>query len=310
MPYPSEVLLHLLPMKPPYLRKGNKVAIVAMAKKLESGQIDGAIREIESWGLKVIQGPNLYEAYHQFAGTDAQRAADLQWALDSHEIKAVIFARGGYGTARIIDLIDWTMFQKSPKWLCGFSDLTVLHSHVQQHIGIETLHSTMPIFFKDRVKNAGSESLRKALFGAQSSISFDAYKLNRPGSTSGALTGGNLSVLYSIMQTPSAVDFTDKILFLEDLTEYLYHLDRMMMQLKRSGQLKNLRGMVVGQFTEMIDNPVPFGKTAYEIIADAVSDYDFPVAFDAPIGHVDHNEAVFCGRNVKLDVGSQVHISF
>ncbi|MEX2596597.1 MAG: LD-carboxypeptidase [Salibacteraceae bacterium] len=289
-------------MKPPYLTKGDKVAIVATAKKLERNQIDGAIKEISSWGLEVMEGANLYGAHHQFAGTDAQRAADLQWALDNPEIKAVIFARGGYGTARIIDLIDWTVFKKSPKWLCGFSDLTVLHSHVQQNIGIETLHSTMPIFFKDGEKNPGSESLRKALFGEQTAISFSQNLLNRKGSTSGNLVGGNLSVIYSIMQTPSAVNYDGKILFLEDLTEYLYHLDRMMMQLKRSRQLENLRGLVVGQFTEMIDNPVPFGKNAYEIIADTVSDYDFPVAFDAPIGHVDYNEAVFCGRNVKLTV--------
>jgi len=289
-------------MRPNYLKKGDSIALIATAKKIDRGELNGAISEIESWGLKVVLGPNLYSTDRQFAGTDEQRASDLQWAIDHNEVNAVLFARGGYGTARIIDMIEWSNFSRNPKWLCGFSDLTVLHSHVNRHLNIETLHSTMPIFFKDGIKNEGSESLRKALFGELNTVKWKSHSLNRTGEVSGEIIGGNLSVLYSITGTPSQPDYQDKILFLEDLTENLYHLDRMMMQFKRAGHLSKLKGLVVGQFTEMEDNAVPFGKSVEEIIKDAVAEFNYPVAFNAPIGHVVYNEAVFCGRIVKLIV--------
>ena len=298
-------------MRPNYLKKGDKVALIATAKKIDQGQLNGAISEIESWGLQVVSGSHLYAVDRQFAGTDEQRAKDLQWALDNSNVKAVLFARGGYGTARIIDFIDWSHFSKNPKWLCGFSDLTVLHSHVSRHLNIETLHSTMPIFFKDGMKNEGSESLRKALFGEHESIEWKGNPLNREGQAEGQIIGGNLSVLYSISGTPSQPIYDGKILFVEDLTENLYHLDRMMMQFKRAGHLSKLKGLVVGQFTEMEDNAIPFGKSVGEIILDAVSDFEYPVAFNAPIGHVDHNEAVFSGREVRFSLNSaQSIISF
>ncbi len=289
-------------MRPPYLQHGDTVAIVATAKKIQPGEIDGALELIKSWGLNVVLGPNLYSDDHQFSGTALQRIADLQWAIDHQECKAVIFARGGYGTVHLVDAIDWSNFQKQPKWLCGFSDLTVIHSHVQSLFGVETLHSSMPIFFKDGQANLGSESLRKALFGEKYAMEWNAHSLNRLGNAEGKTVGGNLSVLYSISDSRSDVETDGKILFLEDLTEYFYHLDRMMMQLKRSGKLENLAGLVIGQFTEMIDNPVSFGKTAEEIILSAVSEYQYPVAFNAPIGHVVHNEAVFCARKSTLHV--------
>lgn len=295
-------------MRPNYLNIGEKVALVATAKKIEQGELDGAIHEIESWGLKVVLGPNLYSVDRQFAGTDSQRASDLQWALDNDEVKAVLFARGGYGTARIIDLIDWSNFSRNLKWLCGFSDLSVLHSHVNRHLNIETLHCTMPIFFKDGVKNEGSESLRKALFGEHRSIEWSAHALNRSGEASGEIVGGNLSVLYSIAGTPSQPIYDGKILFLEDLTENLYHLDRMMMQFKRAGHLSKLKGLIVGQFTEMEDNAIPFGKSIEEIILNAVSEYNYPVVFNVPVGHVNHNEAVFCGREIRMITNSEQSI--
>jgi len=297
-------------IRPPYLKSGDKIAIVATAKKLEPGQIDGAMREMQSWGLGIVCGPNLYVSDRQFAGTDAQRAADLQWAIDDPQIKAVIFARGGYGTSRILDLIQWSNLLKHPKWLCGFSDLTALHCHVHQHLGMETMHSTMPIFFKDGMPNVGSESLRKSLFGLAQQTRWPAHELNRSGVASGELIGGNLSVLCSLMGSKSEVDFSGKILFLEDLTEYYYHLDRMMIQLKRAGKLQGLAALVVGQFTEMMDNPVPFGKSTEQIILDAVSDAHFPVVFNAPVGHVDKNETMVCGANVELRCsGNQVFLT-
>lgn len=286
------------------------MAVVATAKCLPEGEIDGALQLIESWGLQVQKGRYLHAQDLLFAGSDAQRAADLQWALDHPEVKAVIFARGGYGTARIIDRIDWTGFINQPKWLCGFSDLTVLHSHVSKHWNIETLHSTMPIFFKDGNAHVGANSLQKALFGESNGLSWERHAMNRKGEATGRLIGGNASVLYSIASTPSAADWSGTILFLEDLTEYLYHLDRIMMQFKRAGQLERLAGLVVGQFTDMEDGSPSFGKTAQEIIWDAVKEYGYPVAFDAPIGHVEQNFAVFHGRESKLNVADDTKIRF
>lgn len=296
--------------RPASLQKGDFIAIVATAKKIQPGEIDGAIRLIEDWGLNVILGPNLYSVDRQFAGTDEERTADLQWALDHPEAKAVFFARGGYGTVRLIDRIDWSGFSKAPKWLCGFSDLTVLHSHVFENVGIETLHSSMPIFFKDGAENAGSQALKRALFGKQTGLEWAGHSLNRKGNASGALVGGNLSVLYSITASASEVDFEGKILFLEDLTENYYHLDRMLQQMRRSGQLSLLAGLVVGQFSEMIDNAVPFGKSTEEIILEACDGTEFPIAFNAPIGHVPANEAVYHGRKVEFAVSENATLSF
>lgn len=276
------------------------MGVVATAKKLEPGQIDGALDHIRSWGLEVVCGSHLLSSDGIFAGTDDQRAADLQWALDDPSIRAVIFARGGYGTARIIDKIDWSMFSKQPKWLCGFSDLTVIHAHIQHNLSIESLHSTMPIFFKDGRKNAGSESLRNALFGKAQPLNWPAHDLDRNGAASGMLVGGNLSVLDSIIGSSSDGDWNGKILFIEDLTEYLYHLDRMLLQFKRAGRLKGLAGLIVGQFSEMMDNETPFGMNAYQIIRQAVEEYSFPVAFNAPIGHVSDNAAVIHGGAVTF----------
>jgi len=297
-------------IRPPYLKSGDRVAIIATAKKIAFGDIKGAIELIESWGLKPMLGQHLYQSFNQFAGTDEQRAYDLQWALNNPDIKAVLFARGGYGTVRIIDRIDWSSFAASPKWLCGFSDLTVLHSHVLENVGVETLHSSMPIFFKDGIENTGSQSLQSALFGKSVGLEWISHELNKNGTASGQIVGGNLSVLYSITDSVSDIKTDGKILFLEDLTENLYHIDRMVMQLKRAGKFKNLAGLVVGQFTDLTDNEVPFGQTVEEIVLDAVKDYSFPVAFNAPIGHVAENEAVFHGRNCLLTVSESTSLSF
>lgn len=288
-------------VRPGYLKKGDAIAVVATAKRIEFGQIDGALEELADWGLRIMCGPRLYSEANLFAGTDSERASDLQWALNDPEIKAVIFARGGYGTARIIDAIDWGRFLEHPKWLCGFSDLTALHSHVYQNLGIETLHSTMPIFFKDGVPNPGSESLRNALFGSLMPLQWEGHDLNRSGAVNAPVVGGNLSVLISLMGTSSQLDFDGKILFLEDLSEYIYHLDRMMLQLDRAGILANLAGMVVGQFTEMNDGQPSFGKTAEQCIASWIDKYQFPVAFNAPIGHVENNLAILHGATMQFN---------
>jgi len=284
---------------PAYLHKGDKIGIVASARKISNAEVLPAIELLKQWGVEVVQGKYLFNENNQFAGTDEERAYDLQTMLDDATIKAIIIARGGYGTVRIIDKIDFTNFIKQPKWLVGYSDVTVLHSHINT-LGIETIHATMPInFFKSE---AATESLRKALFGEKLSYTVATSSLNRQGSVEAPLAGGNLSLLYALMGSSSEIDTQGKILFLEDLDEYLYHIDRMMMALKRAGKLTHLAGLVVGGMTDMKDNTVPFGKTAEEIIVDAVKEYNYPVCFNFPAGHVDKNMALFLGRKVSLNV--------
>jgi len=252
--------------------------------------------------LRPVLGKNIYAIENQFAGSDEQRAKDFQWAINDESIKAIIIARGGYGTIRIIDEIDFNKLKTNPKWITGYSDVTVLHSHIHQHIGIPTIHATMPINFSKNKEAV--ETLRKCLFGENVSYSFETHPLNRIDEVKGVLVGGNLSLLYALSGTESDIDTKDKILFLEDLDEYLYHIDRMMLNLKRSGKLANLKALIVGGLTDMKDNAIPFGKTAEEIILDAVKDYDFPVCFNFPAGHVDRNLALYFGKEVCLKIGT------
>jgi len=213
-----------------------------------------------------------------------------------------------HGALRIVDGLDLSMFKKHPKWMVGYSDVTVFHNHLHTHTGVETLHAAMPINFE---KDAESLALlKKGLFGESLAYNIPAHHLNRIGEEEGTLIGGNLSLLYAMASTPSDIDTTGKILFLEDLDEYLYHIDRMMMQLKRSGKLVNLKGLVVGSFSEMKDNTVPFGKTAEEIITDTVKDFDYPLAFGFPAGHGEKNYPLFLGRTAKLSVGKTASLSF
>ena len=301
-------------IRPPYLKAGDTVAIVSTARKVSRLEVKPAIDILKSWGLEVQAGKNLYKDYHQFAGTDDERAADLQKALNSKTVKAILFARGGYGTARIIDRLDWKRFVKDPKWLIGYSDLTVIHSHVHKHGNIQTLHGPMSL-------NLGKPSapclnvLKETLFGQKlrySSSKQQAHleKLNRKGKAKGRLIGGNLSILYSLAATPSDLDFTGKILFLEDLDEYLYHIDRMMINLKRSGKLKDLAGLIVGGMTEMKDNTIPFGKTAEEIIHEAVAEYNYPVVYGFPAGHIPNNYPMIFGSEVTLNVTDKMELTF
>jgi len=285
---------------PPYLQKGDTVAIVATARKITLEELQPAIEIITAWGLKVVLPKNIFCVDNQFAGTDDERAADLQWALDDANIKAVICARGGYGTVRIVDKLDFTNFVKHPKWIVGYSDITVLHQHINQNFGIASLHATMPINFAKNTE--ATETLRKALFGEELNYTIHAHALNRNGEASGELIGGNLSLIYALCGSKSDIDTKGKILFIEDLDEYLYHIDRMMMNLKRSGKLQHLAGLIVGGMSDMKDNTVAFGKTAEEIIIDAVKEYNFPVCFDFPAGHIDRNLALVMGGVVKLEV--------
>jgi muramoyltetrapeptide carboxypeptidase len=287
------------------LQKNDKIAIISTARKITYDEIKQAIEILESWGLVPVLGANLFCESNQYSGTDEQRATDLQAALDDDEIKAIICARGGYGTVRIIDNIDFTKFLQNPKWIIGYSDVTVLHSHIQNNFGIETIHGSMLLNFTKNSKEALS-SLQKALFQGCFSHETIPHPLNREGNAEGVLIGGNLSLLYALNNTVSDLDTDGKILFIEDLDEYLYHIDRMILTLKRSGKLSNLAGLVVGELTDMRDNTIPFGKTAEEIIIEAVTEFNYPVCFGFPAGHIDDNRALILGQKVKLTVGKIV----
>lgn len=284
---------------PPYLVKGDQVIIAATARKISLEELGPAVQYLHSRGLEVIFTPGLFDVHHQFAGTDDQRAAAFQWALAHPTAKAILIARGGYGTVRIIDKIQFDVLLHHPKWICGYSDVTVLHSHLHQ-LNWASLHCAMPINF---TKHDGAvESLINALEGQPIQHRVQRHPLNRKGRSKAIVTGGNLSILYAIGGSVSDVDTAGKLLFIEDLDEYLYHIDRMMMQLKRAGKLKNLSGLIVGGMSDMKDNAVPFGATAEEIVRDAVDAYDYPVCFGFPAGHIDDNRAIYFGKQALLEV--------
>jgi muramoyltetrapeptide carboxypeptidase len=292
-------------ISPAFLQAGDKVAIVATARKVSPAEMQPAISALEGWGLVVETGSNLYAVENQYAGSDQQRAADLQQVLDDPQIRAIVCARGGYGSVRILDKLDFSEFLKNPKWIVGYSDITVLHTYINQQLGIETLHATMPINFQSTGDAALSvEALKSVLFGEVPGYTIETGNHSRNGYGKGVLMGGNLSILYSMRGTPGDPDTEGKILFLEDLDEYLYHIDRMMMNLKRGDKLSRLAGLVVGGMTKMNDNSTAFGKTAGEIIAEAVKEYNYPVLFGFPAGHQDKNMPLILGREVELSVSS------
>ncbi len=299
-------------MTPPYLKPGDKIGIVSTARKITREELQPAIDCFQKEGFEIVFGKNLFKELNQFSGTDDERAEDFQVMLNNPEIKAILCARGGYGTVRIIDKLDFRLFRKNPKWICGFSDVTVLHSHIFQNFGIETIHSIMPVQLKKL--GGGSEAAKtliKALKGCltpnpspkeRGTYEFPSHELNREGNAEGILVGGNLSILYSLLGSVSDIDTAGKILFIEDIDEYLYHIDRMMLAMKRAGKLNKLKALIVGGMSDMKDNTIPFGKTAEEIILDAVKEFDYPLCFNFPAGHIDNNCAIYLGRKVELQV--------
>jgi muramoyltetrapeptide carboxypeptidase len=287
-------------LQPTKIQQGDTIGLLALACKVDFEVLRPAIELMENvWGLKVILGESLTSEYHQFAGTDKVRKEDFQRMLDHPEIKAIFSVRGGYGSSRLLDMIDFAGFQKNPKWVVGFSDITAVHCHIHT-LNIESLHATMPKLFLQEGGEESLESLRKILFGEELNYKIEPHQMNRLGAAEGQLIGGNLALLSHVIGSKSDIDYDGKILFLEDVNEYLYNIDRMMIQLKRSEKLKNIAGLIVGSFSDCQDNQVPFGKTANEIIEDAVADYDFPVCYGFPVGHEVDNWAMPCGRVVSL----------
>ncbi len=266
-----------------------------------------AVALLESWGLVVIIGETLAATYHQFAGNDDLRAKDMQRFIDDDGIKAIIAARGGYGTIRMIDKVDFSRFKTTPKWIVGFSDITVLHAHLFANFGAQTIHGQMPVNIPDASKTS-LQTLRKALFGESIEYKFASNQLNRYGSASGILVGGNLSLLVAVLGSVSDYSYDGRILFIEDVGEYLYAIDRMIRALDRAGKLKNLAGLIVGGFTETKDNEIPFGQRVPEIVIEIVKGYHYPVCFDFPAGHISDNQSLVLGKRLNLVVDSQ-HVS-
>ena len=300
-------------IKPPSLQKGDTVMILAPAGVVKdtSGVVNG-IALLKSWGLNIKLGQHLFNQHHRFAGTDSERLADFQNALDDDNVKAIWCARGGYGAIRILDDLDFTKFKQNPKWIIGFSDITAFHSEVHK-MGIETMHGIMPLTYKpdNKEQRYAIKSLKKAFFGKRVNYRVAESDYNREGNAKGVVVGGNLSLVYSMLGSKSKLDASGKILYLEEVGEALYHIDRMIISLKRAGYFEDCRGLIIGGMSDIKTKPSEFGMTYEEIILDAVKDYDFPVAFDFPAGHITDNRTMILGREIKLKVkGSKTVVKF
>lgn len=289
---------------PPSLRKGDTIGIVCPSGFMPADKAATCIRVLGEWGYKVRIGNTLGNQFHYFSGTDAERRADLQEMLDDPDIKAILCGRGGYGMSRIIDSLDFTRFKKSPKWIIGFSDITLLQAHLHTKHKMASLHSPMAAAFNDgELANEYIQTLRKALKGNKLSYKCIPHPFNQLGAATGELVGGNLSLIAHMIGTPSAFNTKNKILFLEDVGEYIYNIDRMLIQLERSGMFSQLAGLIIGGFTDMKDTVIPFGTNVTELIRQHVSKYAFPVCFDFPVSHERENYPLKVGVQHELIVG-------
>jgi muramoyltetrapeptide carboxypeptidase len=291
-------------IEPPFLKPGDRIAVTCPASKMDRQVAETAASIIEGWGFRVLLGDTVGAQYHNFSAPDEQRCSELQHMLDEDSIRAVIFGRGGYGMLRIIDKLDFSRLRRKPKWICGYSDITALHNHLGTCLGMESFHSVMCSGITSETGgDPYVDSLRRSLTGERMAYSFSAHPLNRTGTASGTLVGGNLSLLVSLAGTISQPDTRGKILFLEDVGEYRYAVDRMMIQLQRAGWLQGISALVVGGFTDYRETEEPFGQTEYEIIQDKVSELDFPVAFGFPAGHQRENYTLKMGGDYTVVVG-------
>lgn len=301
-------------IKPDYLKSGDTIAIIAPSGVLNNRNqaIENAKKLIVEWGLVPIIGKNIYKKNYHFAGNDKQRLDDMQWAFDHKNIKAIWCARGGYGSIRIIDQLSFDQFKKYPKWLIGYSDITVLHNKLN-NLGFETIHGMMAVNMEENQKeiNESIESLKNCLFGELKSYHINNNKYNRIGKSSGILVGGNLTLLVAQLGSSSEIDTKDKILFIEEIGEYKYHIDRMLQSLKRAGFFDNCNGVLIGDMSEIKINSPSWGSSVNELIYDVLKPYKFPISFGIQSGHLKHNESLIFGRNIDLDVkASKTIISF
>ncbi|CAN5563482.1 LD-carboxypeptidase [soil metagenome] len=289
---------------PPYLNKGDTIGIVCPAGYMLSAKAQTCIDTLQQWGFNVKVGKTLGNQFNYFSGTDEERLQDLQQMLDDKEVHAILCGRGGYGVSRIIDQLNFTKFKRHPKWILGYSDITILHAHLYNKLKIASMHSPMAAAFNDGgADNEFIQSLKKAITGKRINYSSLGHELNRKGIAEGELIGGNLSLVCHLIGSSSDVDTKNKILFLEDVGEYIYHIDRLFVQLKRAGKLDKLAGLIIGSFSEMKDTTIPFGQSIYELILDKVAAYSYPLCFDFPVGHSDKNYALKVGVKHVLKVG-------
>jgi Uncharacterized proteins, homologs of microcin C7 resistance protein MccF len=292
-------------IRPPYLKNGDTIAIAAPARKILREELLPAVNLLEKEGFKVVILDGLFEVENQLAGSDEHRASLISELLKNPEVKAILFARGGYGSIRTLQYIPSNLFIENIKWIVGYSDITVFHSFLSQH-GMQSLHATMPINFpKNGEHNRSTRSLIDALMGTNDSVEVPAQVGNVQGVVRGILSGGNLSVLYSLAATPIDLIPEGRILIIEDLDEYLYHIDRMMMNLKYSGKMSKIAGLIVGHLSDMRDNATPWGKDAHEIVQEIAGNLSIPVAFGFPVGHLEPNLAFVMGAEVELTVTSE-----
>ena len=302
---------------PPYLQKGDTIGLVCPAGFMPLEKIQTAINTLQTWGFTVEKGSTLGgTSTNYFSATDAERLNDLQVMMDDKNIRAIMCARGGYGTGRIIEKLNFKKFRKDPKWIIGFSDITILHSHLLSNYKMASLHAPMAAAFNDdgpdspdshrEGKNEYVQSLYLALSGVEANYKCETHHFNRTGKAAGRIAGGNLALLAHIIGTSSDINTKNKILFIEDIGEYIYNVDRMMYQIKRSGKLDKLAGLIVGKFSDMKDTDRPFGQTAEEVIRDIVQEYDYPVCFNFPVSHEKENYALKIGVKYTLNVDEMV----
>lgn len=290
---------------PPYLKPGDTIGILCPSGYMPYEKASTAIETLKEWGFRIVVGKTLGNQYNYFSGTDEERLADLQQMLDDGSINAILCARGGYGMGRIIDALSFKKFKKHPKWIIGFSDITILQSHIFSKFKIASLHAPMAAAFNDgEHKNQYIQSLHDALIGRKATYSSYGNQYNQNGKASGILAGGNLSLLINIFGTSSDINTEKKILFIEDVGEYIYNVDRMLYQLKRCGKLDNLAGLIVGKFTDMKDTTIPFGQTTEEVVYNIIKDFDYPVCFGFPVSHERENYALKIGINYELTVSA------
>ncbi|MEF3078405.1 S66 peptidase family protein [Winogradskyella poriferorum] len=293
-------------IRPPYLKEGDTVAIVAPSGILKNREreVQQAVDLLKSWDLHATVGKHVFSKANHFAGTDAERCEDLQKAMDDPTISAIWCARGGYGTVRILDKLDYTKLKENPKWIIGYSDITALHNQLHNQ-GFESLHALMCVSLTKDISEVQEsvDTFKAALFGKPKNYDLEGSKYNREGEAKGQLIGGNLTMLHTMLGSDTSLDTSGKILFIEEIGEYKYHIDRMLQSMKRAGYFENLKGLVVGDMSKLRKNTTLWGTSIEQLILDALEEYDFPIAFNMPAGHEKDNRALVLGREVELKVG-------
>ncbi len=295
-------------IRPPYLKAGDTVAIVAPSGILKNREreVQQAKDLVKSWGLFAIVGDHVFSKADHFAGTDYERCEDIQNAMDDPKISAIWCARGGYGTVRILDKLDYTEFKKNPKWIIGYSDITALHNQVHNE-GFESMHALMCVSLKEDLSEVQNsiDTFKSALFGKPQNYKLEGSEYNRVGEASGPLVGGNLTMLHTMLGSDESIDTSGKILFIEEIGEYKYHIDRMLQSMKRAGYFDNCAGLIVGDMSKLRKNTTLWGTSVEQLILDALSEYNFPIAFNMPAGHEKDNRALVLGRIIDINVSKE-----